>query len=145
VLPNGQSGDMYYHRNKGIISGNVGGIDFLGNAPVSMQNFCKRSGIELIEWGRWREYLSLSVNKKLILIVPIEEFGILQLGGKLSSERKTLGREITTVKVPFSFDDQGKPKEFMEIERSTNNDKAIGFGNGLGWISGSTLNYEVEY
>ena len=32
MLPIGQTSNAYFHRNKGVISQNIGGIDFLENA-----------------------------------------------------------------------------------------------------------------
>ncbi len=145
VLPNGQMSNMYFHREKGLISSNMGGIDFLENTHASMKNFCEKNKIQILGWERWREYLSLRINKKPILLVPIKEFGIIQTGGKLDNQAKILGREERAVQVPISFSEDGKPKNHIQIWRSSASSESVGYSNALASVSASILNFEVEY
>jgi hypothetical protein len=143
VLPNGQSGDMYYHRKKGIISGNVSGIDFLENVDQSLKSFLKDNKIHVLAWKPWRQFMRLDVNNKPILLVPIEEIVELQInrlknGGSVRDEEKK-------IKVPILFNEQNNPKKFIEIWRGSPSDLSVGFHNALAWVSASSLNFEVEY
>lgn len=144
VLPSGQNSDMYYHRKKGVISGNVGGIDFLENVDKNLEFFLKNSEIKILEWRIMGDTLGLAVNKKLILLAPIVEIVELQVNRVLKNGSTVLDGE-SKIKVPISFDDQKNPKEFMEIWRSSNSNRSIGFSNALGCVSASTLSFEVEY
>lgn len=144
VLPSGQNSDMYYHRKKGVMSGNVGGIDFLKNVDKNLEYFLKNSEIKMIEWRILGDTLGLVVNKKLILLAPIGEIVELQVNRVLKNGGNVMDGE-KKIKVPISFDDQKNPKEFMEIWRGSNSDRSIGFSNALGSVSASTLNFEVEY
>lgn len=144
ILPNGQNSDMYFHRKKGVISGNVGGIDFLENVDKDLEQFLKSSQIKMLSWSPWRQFIGLDVNKKTILLAPVEEIVELQVnrvlknGGSIKDEEKK-------IRVPLSFDDQNNPKEFIEIWRGNASDRSVGFSNALGSVSASTLNFEVEY
>ncbi len=53
--------------------------------------------------------------------------------------------EEIEIDVPYSFDDNNNPKEFMKIWRGSASHRSLGYGNALGHISFSTLNFEVEY
>jgi hypothetical protein len=144
MLPSGQNSDIYYHRKKGVMSGNVGGIDFLENVDPNLEDFLKNSKIKMLDWGLWRQFIGLHVNKKIILLAPIEEIVELQLNGVLKNGG-SLKDEETKIKVPILFDDKNNPKEFIEIWRGSSSDRSIGFSNALGLVSASTLNFEVEY
>lgn len=120
MFPIGNIDNAYFHRNKGIISQNIGGIDFLENAKED-------------------------ANKNLILLTPpLAEVVELETKGVLS---KLCGvkDEDTKIKVPVSFDDNNNPKEFMEIWRGSASDRSLGYGNALAHVSFSTLNFEIEY
>ena len=163
VLPNGETNDMYFHREKGLISNSIGGIDYInksnegierfrGGTMVGLQNVgdsAKRIVEDIkiwsLSWSRWRQFLSLEANKIPILLVPVEEFAILQTGGKLDNHSKTLGREERAIQVPVSFSDDGKPKDHIEVLRSSASSESVSYHNALASVSASTLNFEVEY
>jgi hypothetical protein len=137
VLPNGR--DMYFHREKNLIDNRVDGIDFLENASEDIKRFVKNSKIEKLEWSYWRQYISLRVNDKPILLAPIVEMAELQIAGKLSKEdlfgmdRKTSDLIENKVKVAYSFDSNNKPKEFEEIWRWANA-QGVCYDNALGQV-----------
>lgn len=147
VLPNRPYNNMYFHRNKGVVSNNVGGIDHLENVNKDIKQFIKQSAskIQIIEWGYWFEYLFLHVNGKPILLVPIEEFQILQNGGILKNQSKKLGREKRLIEVPVSFKKDGTATEHIQIWRNSSSSKSVGYNNTLGSVAASTLSFEVEY
>jgi hypothetical protein len=147
MLPIGQTSDAYFHRNKGVISQNIGGIDFLENAKDDVKYIAeKEAKISVLQWEMWRGCLGLKANKKnlILLTPPLTEVVELETTGKLSNPG-SVRDEDTKVKVPVSFDDNNKPKEFMEIWRGSASDRSLGYGNGLAHVSFSTLNFEVEY
>jgi len=147
MLPIGQTSNAYFHRNKGIISQNIGGIDFLENANNDIKYIAeKEAKISVLAWDMWRGCLGLKANKNLILLTPpITEVIELETTGKLANPSVDVKAEDTKIKVPVSFDDENKPKEFMEIWRGSASDRSLGYGNGLAHVSFSTLNFEVEY
>ena len=146
MLPIGQTSDAYFHRNKGVISQNIGGIDFLENANGDVKYIAeKEAKIGVLQWDMWRGCLGLKANKNLILLTPpLTEVVELATTGKLSNPGGVRD-EDTKIKVPISFDDNNKPKEFLEIWRGSASDRSLGYGNGLAHVSFSTLNFEVEY
>lgn len=146
MLPIGQSSNSYFHRNKGVISQNIGGIDFLENASRDIKYIAeKEAKIGVLQWEMWRGCLGLKVNKNLILLTPpLTEVVELETKGVLSKPGRIMDKDVK-IKVPYSFDDENKPKEFMEIWRGSASDRSLGYGNGLAHVSFSTLNFEVEY
>jgi len=146
MLPIGQTSNAYFHRNKGVISQNIGGIDFLENANEDIKYIAqKESKIGVLSWDMWRGCLGLKAHKNLILLTPpLTEVVELETTGVLSKPG-FIKDEDTKVKVPVSFDDNNKPKEFMEVWRGSASDRSLGYGNALGHVSFSTLNFEVEY
>lgn len=146
VLPIGQTSDAYFHRNKGVISQNIGGIDFLENAKEDVKYIAqKEAKISVLQWDMWRGCLGLKANKNLILLTPpLTEVVELETKGVLSKPGGVRD-EDTKIKVPVSFDDNNDPKEFMEIWRGSASDRSLGYGNALAHVSFSTLNFEVEY
>lgn len=169
VLPNGESSDMYFHREKNIISNNIGGIDYLEGSEAGLtrmeknikyvskfsydetsryeiSDFLKnKNEIHTISWKRWREFLSFEINNKPILLVPIEEFGILMKGGKLNNESKTLGGEKRLIDVPILFSENNQPTEHVKISRTSNSSDSVGYSNALCSVGASALSFEVEY
>ena len=146
MLPIGQTDNAYFHRNKGVISQNIGGIDFLENAKEDIKYIAqKEAKIGVLQWEMWRGCLGLKANKNLILLTPpLTEVAELETKGVLSNPGRVRD-EDTKIKVPFSFDDNNNPKEFMEIWRGSASDRSLGYGNALAHVSFSTLNFEVEY
>jgi len=147
MLPIGQTSNAYFHRNKGIISQNIGGIDFLENAKDDIKYIAeKEAKISIIAWDMWRGCLGLKANKNLILLTPpLAEVVELETTGKLVNPSVDVKAEDIKIKVPVSFDGENNPKEFMEIWRGSASDRSLGYGNGLAHVSFSTLNFEVEY
>ena len=146
MLPIGQTSDAYFHRNKGVISQNIGGIDFLENANRDVKYIAeKEAKISVLQWEMWRGCLGLKANKNLILLTPpLTEVVELETKGVLSKPGGVRD-EDTKIKVPTSFDDNNNPKEFMDIWRGSASDRSLGYGNALAHVSFSTLNFEVEY
>lgn len=144
ILPNGQSGDMYFHRKKSVISGNVGGIDFLENVDEELEYYFRDSKIKVLAWRPWRQFIGLDVNKEPILLAPVEEIVELQANGVLKNPG-TIKDEDKKIQVPTLFDDHNNPQRFTEIWRGSASNRSVGFSNALGSVSASTLNFEVEY
>ena len=146
MLPIGQTSDAYFHRNKGVISQNIGGIDFLENANRDVKYIAeKEAKISVLQWEMWRGCLGLKANKNLILLTPpLTEVVELETKGVLSKPGGVRD-EDTKIKVPVSFNDDRSPKEFMEIWRGSASNRSLGYGNALAHVSFSTLNFEVEY
>ena len=151
VLPNGQMSDMYFHRQKGIVSNNLGGIDYLENVSDDLKRFLKNTKIEILHWDHWRDFIALDVNRKLILSVPINEIAELQelvSGADTLTKKGWLAKYFEKkqkIKVPISFDSDNQPKEFMEVWRSRNSPQSIRYKNALATVSASTSNAEVTY
>lgn len=146
MFPIGKTDNAYLHRNKGVISQNIGGTDFLENAKEDIKYIAeKEAKIGVLAWEMWRGCLGLKVNKNLILLTPpLAEVIELETQGKLSNPG-SIKDEDTKIKVPVSFDDNNQPKEFIEVWRGSASDRSLGYGNALGHVSFSTLNFEVEY
>lgn len=145
VLPNGIASDMYLHRKKGIISSNVGGIDYLENVDDNLKQYLEYpdgAKIERLGWNYWRSSISLTANAKPILLAPLAEFGQLQIAGKF--EEGGYFEEEKLIKVPISYT-SNQPKEFVQVWRSSNSTRSVGYKNALAQVSASTLNFEVEY
>ena len=157
MLPIGKSDNAYYHRNKGVISQNIGGIDFLENAKENIKYIAeKEAKIGMLSWHMWRGCLSLTVQgnaqqNMILLTPPLTEVVELETTGKLRKHEKASGdlrkamTEEIEIDVPYSFDDNNNPKEFMKVWRGSSSSKSLGYGNALGHVSFSTLNFEVEY
>ncbi|MGB2580337.1 MAG: hypothetical protein WBC83_01450, partial [Minisyncoccia bacterium] len=97
VLPNGQVSDMYFHRQKGIIANIFGGTDYLRNINEDLKKFLKNTKIETLSWSPQREGLSLSVNEKTILSVPLDEIIELQINRRLKNGRLDLFGEAQKI------------------------------------------------
>lgn len=154
MFPIGKSDNAYYHRNKNVISQNICGIDFLkkDESFVSWNDenvtYVTKNKIGLLEWGIWHGGLALYADKNAILLTPpFTELRELEAGTLPRPNKKTFGAgvEDTRIKVPISFDDNNNPKEFMDVWRGSQNENSLGYGNALGHVSFSTLNFEVEY
>ncbi|MFZ2303679.1 MAG: hypothetical protein WAV98_02715 [Minisyncoccia bacterium] len=146
MLPIGQISNAYFHRNKGVISQNIGGIDFLENAKEDIKYIAqKEAKIGVLSWDMWRGCLGLKAHKNLILLTPpLIEVVELETKGVLSKPGGVRDEDVK-IKVPVSFNDDKSPKEFMEIWRGSASDRSLGYGNALAHVSFSTLNFEVEY
>lgn len=146
ILPIGQTSDAYFHRNKGVISQNIGGIDFLENAKEDVKYIAqKEAKISMFQWEVRRGCLRLKANNNLILLTPpLTEVTELETKGVLSKPGR-IGDENTKIKVLVSFDENNNPKEFMEIWRGSASDRSLGYSNALANVSFSILNFEVEY
>lgn len=147
MLPIGQTSSAFFHRNKGVISQNIGGIDYLENAKEDIKYIVeKETKIGMLSWSTWRGCLSLEAQRNLILLTPpLTEVLELETKGALTNPGRDAKADDVKIRVPVSFDDKNNPKEFMEIWRGTATDRSLGFGNALGHVSFSVLNFEVEY
>jgi hypothetical protein len=150
MLPIGQTSNAYFHRNKGVISQNISGIDFLENINEELKYIIKKEAkIGMLSWGMWRGCLSLNVEgngqKNMVLLTPpLTDVVELDINGRLTNSGSPAD-DAVKIKVPVSFDDQNKPKEFMDVWRGSPSKESVGFGNALGHVSFSVLNFEVEY
>lgn len=93
MLPIGQTSNAYFHRNKGVISQNISGFDYLENAKEDIKYIAqKEAKIGKLSWDMWRGCLSLGVESKtersmIFMTPPLTEVIELEATGKL---KKTL-------------------------------------------------------
>ncbi len=147
MLPIGQTSNAYFHRNKGIISQNITGFDYLESANEDIRIHLKiePSNIANLGWDMWRGRLLLKTRDKLLLMTPpLTEVVELETTGELSSFSGALEDTKITVPVSFEKDHPDHPKEFMEIWQGAG-PKSLGYGNALGHVSFSTDFFKVEY
>ena len=157
MLPIGQTSNAYFHRNKGVISQNISGFDCLENAKEDIKYIAqKEAKIGKLSWDMWRGCLGLNVQGKtersmILLTPPLTEVVELERTGRIGRHEKAttdIVKAITEeieIDVPYSFDDNNNPKEFMKVWRGSASDRSLGYGNALAHVSFSTLNFEVEY
>ncbi len=148
IIPNSLGLDCYYHSKVGRITNNIGGVDYLENTTQEITDFCERNGIRKFVWGLWRQYITVKVNNKLALVVPLDKIIELQIKGKLSRANfihETLDNYGLRLDVPISFDDKGVAKETISVWHSTVSTESVGYFNEIVSISASTLNFKVEY
>lgn len=149
MLPIGNISNAYYHRNKGVISQNISGIDYLRNVDDETKFRFKKAEVESLEWSTWNGQLLLMIRtakgKKIIAASPsLIEAIELERKGKLSNGGN-LRNEDEEIRVAISLNQDGSPKEFMKMWRGSPSSQSVGYGNALGHISFSILNFEVEY
>lgn len=149
MIPIGKNSNVYYHRRKNLISQNISGIDFLGTLGEETKFFLKRAGVQALEWRQRKGSLLLMIHTEkggeLILTTPLlTEVVELETKGGLSNPG-SLQNEDQKMKTAVSFNQDGTPREYMEIWRGSASSQSLGYGNGLGHISFSTLNFQVEY
>jgi hypothetical protein len=79
-----------------LISGSVGGIDYLENIDEDIEYYFKNSKIKVLSWRPWRQFIGLDVNQKAILLAPVGEIvelqknGVLKNGGSIRDEDKKI-------------------------------------------------------
>lgn len=157
MFPIGQESNAYLHRNKGVISQNIAGIDRLGNMNNEEIKWRieKQAEVEKLEWEMWRGGLTLHVwgiknteGYPIFLTPPLTEIVELERSGKIKSHEKVpilAVRKETEVDVPYSFDDNNNPKEFTKVWRWSGNAEEVSFSNALGRVSFSARKREVQY
>lgn len=159
MFPVGRNSNAYYHRNKGIISQNIGGVDFLHHARDQVRHLTEEAAqIGMLSWDMWRGCLSLTVQgndrdrRDLIMLTPLlTEVAELEATGKVSQHENAsedlLKRSTEEIEIdaPYSFDDANHPKAFIKVWRTSSNSKSLSYGNALGRVSFSTRNPEVMY
>ncbi len=111
----------------------------------NIKSFLKNTNIERLHWNFWRESIILDVNQKSILIAPLAELAKLQGSGKFA--KGGYFEKEQKIKVPISYESatSNQPKEFIEVWRGSNSPRSVGYRNALASVSGSTMNFEVEY
>lgn len=149
MLPIGKTSNAYFHRNKNLVSQNMCGIDYLGSVDADIKSLLKRNGVQAFEWSMWKGALLLMIHNKegreiIFATPPLTEVIELETKGKLSNGG-SLRDEDQKMKVVVSLNKDGTPKESLEIWRGSASSRSLGFGNALGYISFSTLNFEIEY
>jgi hypothetical protein len=151
MLPIGDNTDAYYHRAKNIINQNISGRDTLKNIDEQTKSYIVRLAPEIknLTWNLWRGSLCLNVwalgqDHPIFLSPSMDELVELHTKGEISN-RKALGHESSKISVPISYNDDNTPREFMEIHRSSTCSQSVGYHNGLGSVSFSVLNFEVDY
>lgn len=149
MLPIGKTDNAYYHRNKSLISQNISGIDYLGNANEEVKFLLKKAEVYGLEWSVWKGSLLLMVQRKegreiIFATPPLTEVIELETKGKLANGGSLRDKD-QKMKVVVSLNEDGTPKESLEIWRVSASNKSLGYNNSLGHVSFSTLNFEVEY
>ncbi len=148
ALPSSPGIDMFFHRGAGCITNNLGGFDYLGKLTGYKAEFCEKNKINKLSWGQWKNFITATVNERLVIAVPVEKFVELQINGKLSNQSfigtGIVGDSGEILQIPTSFEG-GVPNKTIPVWHSTKSDKSIGFRNDLCAVSAHTLNFEVEY
>jgi hypothetical protein len=149
MLPIGKTSNAYYHRSKNLVSQNLSGIDYLGKVDEETKFLLRKDEIQTLEWSIWRGSLLLMIHGKkgreiIFATPPLTEVIELETKGKLNNGG-SLKDNDQKIKVVISLNEDGTPKESMEIWRGSASDRSLGYGNALGHVSFSTLNFEIEY
>lgn len=151
MLPIGKTSNAYYHRSKGLISQNLGGVDYFGTADEEMKLYTEDLGLGALEWSIWKGCLLLMIqvngNRKIICATPaLTEVVDLETKGRINNTGSLRDDDIKMC-VPISLDDQGNPKDFIDTWKwyGIVGNSSVGYGNGLGRASFSIVNFEVEY
>lgn len=150
MLPIGKTDNAYYHRSKGLISQNISGIDFLEKTNEETKFLLKEKDAQMFfQWRIWKGSIILMVHSKdikeiifatppLIEAIELETKGKLINGGNLRDEDQK-------IKVAVCLNEDGTAKESLDIWRGSASSQSLGYGNALGHVSFSTLNFEIEY
>ena len=101
ILPNGQRSEIFFDRTKVAFSNGFDGYADL------QDNY--------IEWSLWRQYISIKINEKPVLLAPVEELVDLQYSGDLKGG---LVNTDQVIQVPIEFDGD-VPKRFINVLRDT--------------------------
>ena len=123
VLPFGKNTDYYFHRGKNLFSNSINGNDIfsdMSNVSKDIKVLTENMGIEEVGWRMDRDGLILSVNRKLVLSVPIVRFAELQIHGKIY-KTNIIDTDEQKIKIPIVWEDgtRNQPKEFIEVLEQT--------------------------
>lgn len=117
---NGSNHDYWYHENLNKFSESLAGHQYLADIvhpDLHMPNFCKRHALEDLEWEIVRNLLCVAVNRRVIMLAPLDESVPLIRTGKTSATNNHLtSSEI--VNVPSTFGDKGEPTEYFSVHKS---------------------------
>ncbi len=149
MMPIGKSSNAYFHRNRGLISQNICGIDYLYKANDNIKYLLKESKIQAIEWSMWKGSFLITVHtsegRNIVFATPLlTEVVELESKGKLSHPGRIMDKD-KKMKVTISLNEDGTPKDYLNIWRGSASAQSLGYSNALGHVSFSTLNFEVEY
>jgi hypothetical protein len=107
ILPRGEKSEMYFDRAKAAFSNY-----FDGYAPLGADERY------FLEWGIWREYISIKIDGKPVILAPIQEVVDLQRRAKLKEQGEVNDfRPEQKIQVPIEFDGD-EPRRFISVVRS---------------------------
>jgi|GEM_PF-3099084 len=152
MIPIGKTNNAYYHRNKGLISQNLAGIDYLSSADENLKVHVKKQGVESLEWSIWKGCLHLIVQvdgqRKIISATPsLIEVVELETKGKITNGYANLKDDDVKISVPI-LDEEGNSKDFIDTWKWYGflGNSSVSYGNALGRVSFSVPIYSsVEY
>ncbi len=153
MMPIGKTSNAYYHRNKGLISQNLGGIVYLSKADEDLKFYAEKQLLGTFEWTIWKGCFLLMIQvdgeRKVISATPVlTEVIELETKGKIINGYQSLGTDDIKISVPTALDDKGNQKDFMDIWKWYGflGNSSVSYGNALGLVSFSVpIFHSVEY
>lgn len=156
MLPIGEESNAYLHRNLGVISQNIAGVDFLDAVNGNEKYFTKDKDVEMLSWdlhgGRFRLIVDYKEKGNVIFLTPpltevieLENTGKLKPHEKSSNDlRKAMTEEIE-IPIPCSDGKNNEPIEYAKVWRYSGNNKFLRYSNALGRVSFVVQDSPVKY
>lgn len=112
--------EYYFHRSICKPSHNIRGIQVLSETGTKeVKQYCKEKKIYgNLEWDIWENFLMVTIDRKPIAFLPIDEAGLIQLTGKTSSTAMGLNSTEKVVKFPANLD----KTEFFSMHQTIDSD-----------------------
>ncbi len=146
VIPVGTNSDVYYHKLANAFSHSIESMvdlsDYEHLSPC-IKRICSQSDIpSYLEWSFWHDKLTIAINQRLILLVPLNEAVSLQRNGSTASGKGLTNQRIIQVPTKtgsFGYDADGwrvwiEPKdEAMKISQHVDKDVVM-YSNLLAMI-----------
>lgn len=153
IIPIERASNAFYHRNKGAISQQIAGTDYLRNIDESLKLFNRKQRLQAFKWKMSRVQgrgilLMVEVDEevKVILLTPeLTEVVELENKGKIENARNST--DDTKMSISTTIDNDGKPQEFIDIWKwhGFPSYLSIVYGNGLGRVSFEIPHFDIEY
>jgi hypothetical protein len=104
--PTNNQPEYYFHRSICKPSHDIRGAQVLSETGTEeVKQYCKEEKIYGdLEWDMWHNFLMVTVDRKVIAFLPINEASHIQLTGRTSSTAINLNSTGEVVKFPANFD-----------------------------------------
>lgn len=146
VIPTGKDEFYCYHESVNRFSESLAGIRYLDQRnetdPHWLEVLHERYGAEELEWGTWRGCLGVHINRRSIMLAPIDEAIPLMNTGQTS--HKGMDSLSETVDIPIAFDNNDVARKHIAIHRHIN-DRMVVYSNQLVAVSFNVPDRRVEY